>query len=85
MNDVLDGLVDRKIRRILDVFIRDKDELFHLQKISKVSGVPIASSFRIVKRLVGLGFINVIKINKFKVYRLKYNKKTKLLIKWTEK
>ena len=80
MNDVLDGLMDKKIRNILSVLIKNKDELFHLQKISKLSNVPIASSFRIVKRLVRLGFVAVIRINKFKVYRLEDNKKTKLLV-----
>ena len=80
MNAVLDGLLDKKVKNILTVLIRNKDELFHLQKISKLSNVPIASSFRIVKRLASLGFIAVIRINKFKVYKLGDNKKTKELI-----
>ena len=80
MDDVLYGLVDKKIRSILSVFIKNKGELFHLQKISKLSNVPIASSFRIVRRLVSLGFVSVIRINKFKVYKLSDSKKTKVLI-----
>jgi len=80
MNDVLDELVDKKIKNILNVFIKNKDELFHLKKISEESDVPIASSFRIIKRLVRLGFITTIRINKFKVYKLAGNKKTKLLV-----
>ncbi len=80
MSGVLEGIVDKKINSILGVFIKNKDELFHLQKISKLSNVPIASSFRIVKRLVRLGFVAVIKIDKFKVYRLGDNRKTKLLV-----
>ena len=80
MNAILDGIVDKKIKNILNVFIKNKNELFHLQKISKLSNVPIASSFRIVRRLVSLGFIAVIRINKFKVYKLEDNKKTKDLI-----
>ena len=79
MNAILDGLVDKKVKNILDVFIKNKDGLFHLQKISKLSNVPIASSFRIVKRLASLGFIAVIRINKFKVYKLADNNKTKCL------
>lgn len=80
MDGLLDGLVDKKIRNILSVFIKDKDELFHLQKISNLSNVPIASSFRIIKKLVDLGFITKISINKFKVYKLADNKKTNLLV-----
>lgn len=79
MADILEGLVDKKIKNILSIFIKNKDELFHLQKISQVSKVPISSSFRLIKRLAGSGFITVIKIGKFKVYKLANNKKTKLL------
>lgn len=80
MSDVLDGLVDKKIKNILAVLIKNKGELFHLQKISKLSNVPIASSFRIVRKLTSLRFVAVIKIGKFKVYKLDDNKKTKELI-----
>lgn len=80
MDDVLYGLVDKKIRNILNIFIKNKGELFHLQKIAKLSNVPIASSFRIVRKLVSLGFVTVIRINKFKVYKLSDNKKTRILI-----
>ncbi len=80
MDDVLYGLVDKKIRNILNIFIKNKNELFHLQKIAKLSNVPIASSFRIVRKLVSLGFVSVIRINKFKVYKLSDSKKTKVLI-----
>ncbi len=80
MADILEGLVDKKIKSILSIFIKNKDELFHLQKISQLSKVPVSSSFRLVKKLTGSGFITVIKINKFKVYKLSNNKKTKLLI-----
>lgn len=80
MDDVLYGLVDKKIRNILNIFIKNRGELFHLQKIAKLSNVPIASSFRIVRKLVSLGFVTVIRINKFKVYKLSDNKKTRILI-----
>ncbi len=72
--------MDKKIRNILGVLIKNKGEFFHLQKISKLSNVPIASSFRIVRKLVNLGFVSVIRINKFKVYKLSDSKKTKVLI-----
>lgn len=80
MDSILDGLLDKKIKNILNVFIKNKDELFHLKKISEVSNVPIATSFRLMKKLVSLGFVTTIRINKFKVYKLAENKKTGLLI-----
>ena len=79
MNGVLEGLLEKKVKNILGVFIKNKGELFHLQKISKESNVPISSCFRLIKKLVGLGFITTIKIGKFKVYKLVENKKTKVL------
>ena len=85
MADILEGLVDKKIKEILTIFIKNKDELFHLQKISQLSKVPISSTFRLIKKLTELGFITVIKINKFKVYKLADNKKTKFLISLIEK
>lgn len=80
MAGVLDGLVDEKLKTILDVFIKKPKELFHIQKVSDVSKVPLASSFRLIKKLVKLGFLDIIRINKFKLYRLANNKKTKILI-----
>lgn len=79
MNDVLDSLIDKKVKSILDVFIKNKGQLFHIKKVSKISNVPIATSFRLIKKLSSLGFITIIKINKFKVYKLADNKKTELL------
>jgi uncharacterized membrane protein len=79
MDNIFRGIVDDKIRKILDMFIKRKGELFHLHKISKLSNVPISSSFRMVKKLVDFGFITSIKIGKFKVYKLADNEKTKVL------
>lgn len=79
MKDILDGLIDKKIKKILDVFIKNEKELFHIQKISELSDVPISSSFRLIKRLMSLGFITSIEIGKFKVYKLAENKKTRIL------
>jgi len=85
MNGVLEGLVDKKIMRILKVFIKNKNELFHLQKVSELSNVSLATSFRLMRRLVSLGFVKVIRVGKFKVYKFAENKKTGLLIKVWEK
>jgi len=85
MDNIFSGIVDEKIRRILNVFINNKEELFHLYKLSKISKVPISSSFRLVRKLVDSGVINIIKIGKFKVYKLADNKKTSVLIRFWEK
>lgn len=85
MNSILEGIVDKKIIGILNVFIKNKNELFHLQKVSELSKVPLATSFRLMRRLVSLQLVKIIRINKFKVYKLAENKKTELLIRLLEK
>ena len=79
MVDVFSGIVDEKIRKILDIFIKNKGELFHLKKISRLSNVPLSSSFRLVKNLVNYGLINIVKVGEFKLYKLAENKKTNLI------
>lgn len=77
---VLEGLLDIKIENILRLFFQNEDELFHINKISAESKVPLATSFRIVRKLVGLKIIKTVEIGKFKVYKLDAGKKTKLLM-----
>jgi len=85
MNGVLEGLVDGKVVSVINVFVKNRNELFHIKKVSELSNVPLATSFRIIRRLVSLGFVSVIKVGKFKVYRLAENKKTRLLVRLLEK
>jgi len=69
--DVLKGVIDSKTYKILRLFLDNKDELFHLNKISQQTKVPIASVFRIVRKLARLNLITIIKVGKMKLYRLK--------------
>ncbi len=77
---VLLELLDRKIVRILTSLARNPKEHFHIQKLSSRSKVPLSSTFRIVNKLVRLGFVEIIVIGKFKIYRLKQSDKTKDLM-----
>ena len=69
-------LIDPKVLKILDVFVKNKNEHFHLNKLSKSSGVPLATTFRIVKQLLSLDVIEQVSIHKFKIYKLAVNEKT---------
>ena len=76
---IVDELIDPKITRILHLFLRRKDELFHLQKISQEAKVPLTTTHALMKKLIALDFIAFMTVGKFKLYRLAGNKKTKEL------
>jgi DNA-binding IclR family transcriptional regulator len=73
---VLYTLVDPKILRILDLFLKNKGKFFHLNKIAREAKVPLSTTFRIVNRLVTLDIVEQTTIDKFKIYRLSENQKT---------
>jgi len=68
------SLIDKKVLKILEVFLKNKGKLYHLNKLSKDSGVPLASSFRIVSRLVALKIVSVAIVGKIKIYSVEDNK-----------
>ncbi len=78
-DSLLAGLIDPKIERILKVFIQNKEQLFHLKKISSQSKVPLTTTFSIIKKLARLDIIKISKIGKLKLYKLAENKKTSFL------
>lgn len=78
------SIIDSKVERLLMVFFKNKDKFFHLGVLSKQANVANATTFRLIKKLVGCGMINVIKIGKFKLYKLNENKKTRLFEKIIE-
>ncbi len=75
----LSGLIDKKVEKILKLFFENKKELFHINSVSKRSNVPLATTFRIIKRLVNLEIITAVEVGKFKIYKLNANEKTELL------
>ncbi len=77
--DVLEGIFDDKILRILRLFLDNPEEYFHINKVSKRTKVPLATTFRIMKLLLEQDIIKYNEISKFKIYKLASNKKTKKL------
>ena len=77
--NILGGLIDSKTEKILRLFLKDNDSLFHLNKISKSTKIPLSTTFRIIKKLARIGIIDTIKIGKIKIYKTKINKKTRTL------
>jgi len=77
--NLLGNLFDLKSLKILRLFLDDKDKEFYLREISKKLDVPVATTFRIVKRLVELKVVEQIMIKKFKLYKLADNDNTLFL------
>jgi len=77
--DILGQLFDEKILRILRLFYDNESAEFYLREISKKAGIPVASTFRIVNKLVELEVIILVHIKKFKLYKLGDNENTRFL------
>ncbi len=79
MPSLLVELIDPKMVAVLRVFLEQKDKLFHLQKVSRVSGVSLGTTFRLVHRMARLEILEIEKIGEFKLYRLGRSKEIKAL------
>ncbi len=77
--DIVEQLFDSKLLAVLRKFYEFDKKEFYIRELSKKSRVSLATTFRIVRRLVDLGLVNEIKVAKFKVYRLGDNEKTRFL------
>lgn len=76
---VIRYLVEEKTLKILDLLLKNKQKQFHLSNISEQSKIPIASTFRIINRLVSLKIVDVTVIGKLKIYKISDNDATKQL------
>jgi len=75
----LEQLFDPKTIKIIRLFMEDNEKEYYLQEIAKEVKVPVASVFRIVNRMVSLDIVELVKIKRFKLYRLAQNEKVKFL------
>lgn len=73
MEKLLEHLFDKKMLKILRLFLADKDRQFYLREIAKQSKVPIATTSRNIDKLLKLELVRLIMINKFKFYQLNYD------------
>ncbi len=73
MSSNLGLLIEPKLLKLVQLFLKNKEELYTLDLISKTTKVPIGSTFRLMKKLVDTGIVDVITVGKTKLY--KTNKK----------
>ena len=73
MGKALRSVIDKKLLKLIEIFLEKDDELFHLQKINKESTVPLGTCFRLIKILTSSELVDTINVGKLKLY--KTNKK----------
>ena len=77
--DVLAGLLDDKLIKVISLFMKHPGKKFYLSEVSKLSGVNTATTFRILKKLVGEDLISMDIIGKVRVYQLGKSERVKSL------
>jgi len=73
---ILEDLFDIKKLKVLRLFYREKGKKFYLREVAKEAGVPLATTYRIMQKLVALNLIDIITLSKFKVFVLAQNENT---------
>jgi DNA-binding IclR family transcriptional regulator len=72
----LELLVDDKILRVLRQLLKANDYTY-VHKVAREAKVPVATAFRILKRMVKLKIIENKKIGNLMLYKMMDNKVTK--------
>ena len=79
MELVLESLFDPKVLVVIKFFIKNESQEFYLREVSKLTKVPVASTFRILNRLVSLDILRLKVMKTAKLYSLAGNKTTDFL------
>jgi DNA-binding MarR family transcriptional regulator len=78
MRALFRGLVDHKTLAIVTNLVNNPAKLFHLRELSSVSNVPIATTSRVVSKLIKHEIINIVVVGKLKLYQINTSHKIKL-------
>lgn len=76
--EILTKLFDSKITAILNTLVNSPKE-FYLRELAKEANVPPATTYRILQHLTKIKLVEVVKINKFKLYRLSSNENARYI------
>jgi len=77
--DILRGLFDEKIVTIINFFLENPERQLSLTQVSSLANINIATTLRILDKLVKQGIVDLIVVGKSKVYKLKKGEKTMAL------
>lgn len=77
---ILEELFDKKTLAVLRLLSQNPDKQYYLREIAKATRVPVATVFRITKRLVAMGVVSEIRIKlKMKLYQYGSGKESKFV------
>ena len=77
--ELLESLFDNKIISVINLLLQSREKQFYLREISKESNVPVATTFRILQKLVKLKIVKAIKVSRFKLYQIEENEQVMFL------
>ena len=68
--DVLSGLLDEKLIKIISLFMKYPDRRFSLSEVARLSGVNGATTFRILNKIAKESLVRVVVVGKTRTYQL---------------
>lgn len=76
---ILEELFDRKTLKILRLLSKDPEKQFYLREIAQQAKVPVATVYRIMKRLTAINVVDVVQIKRMKLYTYNQGKEGKFV------
>lgn len=70
MGTKLQSLIDPKLLKIVKLFLKNPEKIYHLQQISQETKVSTGTTFRLVNELKKSKILKTITIGKTKLYTL---------------
>ncbi|MCK5450122.1 winged helix-turn-helix transcriptional regulator [Candidatus Pacearchaeota archaeon] len=83
--NVLTGLLDEKIIKIISLFMKDPNKKLYLSEIARLSNVNTATTFRILNKLVKERLVYATVIGKVRIYQLSRGERVDSLTKLLKK
>ena len=83
--DVLRELFDSKVISVVNVFLEYPERHFSLSEVSNLAKVHIATTFRVLNKLMEKEFIRIVLMGKSKFYQLKRGEKSMILFRFLKK
>jgi len=74
---LLEGLFDKKKIAIIAILFEDQSKQFYVREIAKLAKVPVASTFRILKKLLASQIIELTEVKHMKLYKAAENQNAK--------
>lgn len=67
---VLEKLIEKKLLNLIKTLLSGRKSEYYLQELSELSKIPVATTFRLLNKLVMLDLVKERKISRFTIYQL---------------